>query len=77
MAEDQILHADVLVQLLPVNTSPTSDQSPVLPFLGRPVAQTRIPGKWSRNRATIGKFRDQKIVGNSQCRHADVLDVNR
>jgi len=31
--EDEILHTDVLVQQGPVNSSPSSDQSPILPFL--------------------------------------------
>jgi hypothetical protein len=39
----QILHTDVLVQLRPVNSTTTSDQSPIPPFLCSPMAKARVP----------------------------------
>ncbi len=52
-AEDQILHADVLVQQRPVDPSSSADESPILPFLRSPVAKARVPRQRSGNGATV------------------------
>jgi len=52
-AEDQILHADVLVQQRPVDSPSSSDQSPVLPFPRSSVTETRVPRQRSGNGATV------------------------
>jgi hypothetical protein len=76
-AKNQVLHADVLVQLRPVNPATTPDELPILPFLCCPMAKARVPRQWYGNRATIREFCSDVVIRNDECSHADVLCVNR
>ncbi len=76
-AEDQVLHADVLIQPRPVNSATTSDESPILPFLCCSMAKARIPRQRNGNRATIREFGNDAVIGNDERRHTDVPCVNR
>ena len=77
LAENEVFHANVLVQLRPVNSATISDESPILPFLCCPMAKAWKPGQRNGNRATIREFSTDRVIRNDECSHADVLSVNR
>ena len=68
MAKQDGLDADVLVEIRPVNTFTITDKPPVRSFFGRAVQQSRIPGQWRPNGATIAEFKFERVF-----RDGDVL----
>lgn len=58
----ETLHADIFIQIRPVDTLATGNETPVGPLRRCPMRQTRKPGEGHRNRPAIRKFRDQSII---------------
>jgi hypothetical protein len=61
----ETLHADIFIQIRPVDPLATGNETPVGPLRRRPVRQTRKPGEWHRDCPAIRKFRDQSILAYS------------
>lgn len=62
LAGKEILDADVLVQLGPVDAAAVSDQPPMVSLVGCPVGKSRIPGNRYGDRTTIGEVDGQGVV---------------
>src|SRR5450759_339834 len=58
----ETFHADIFIQIRPVDPLATGNETQVGPFRRFPVCQTREPGEWHRDRPAIRKFRDQSII---------------
>jgi len=58
----ETLHADIFIQIWPVDPLAARDQTPVGALLGRPMRQTREPGEWHCNGSAIRRVRDQSII---------------
>src|ERR1017187_620312 len=61
----ETLHADIFIQIWPVNPLATGNETPVGPLRRCPVRQTREPREWHRDRPAICKFRDQSIIAHA------------
>src|ERR1035441_3456741 len=61
----ETLHADVFIQIWPVDPLATGNETPVGPLRRCPVRQAWEPRKWHRDRPAIRKFRDQSIVAHT------------
>src|ERR1019366_2950481 len=70
-ARQEALHADILIQIRPVDPFAASNETPVGALRSGPVCQTREPGEWHRDRSAIRKVHDHPIVahtyGLAQC----------
>ena len=65
-AEDEIFYAYVLVQLWPVNSATTANESPILPFLGCPMAKARVPRQGNGNCPTVREFCSDAVICNDE-----------
>src|ERR1019366_5746175 len=61
----ETLHADIFIQIWPVDPLATGNETPVGPLRRCPVRQTREPREWHRDRPAICKFRDQSIIAHA------------
>ena len=68
---DNSLHAEVFVQIGPMNAIAFADQFPVISFFGRSIQQTGIPDKWGRNAASVRKVDCQRRAGDLDVLNAD------
>jgi len=62
LAGQEIVHADVFIQVRPVDPASVADQSPVTALVGRAVRQTRIPNDGRGNLATVGQIDEHRLV---------------
>src|SRR6266478_3046842 len=58
----ETIHADIFVQIRPVDPLATGNQTPVSPLRRCPVRQTREPRERNRDRSAIRKVGHQSIV---------------
>ena len=68
LAGQNIFHADVLVQVRPVDAFAAADEPPLGAFARRAVQQARIPRERRGHGASVGQFQGQRVFG-----HGDVL----
>ncbi len=68
---EEVLDADVFVELGPMNSAPLADKPPIASFRGRSVKQPRIPGQRNGNRPAVGKLDDQIIVAEAYASGGD------
>jgi hypothetical protein len=61
-AREETLHADIFIQIRPMDALATRDQTPVGALLWSPMRQTGEPGEWRRDRSAIRKIQDQSII---------------
>ncbi|MGH2779909.1 MAG: hypothetical protein ACRDLA_00545 [Thermoleophilaceae bacterium] len=59
---EQVLDAEILVQVGPVNAMTASTQLVSLAFLWRCVCETRIPGKRNGQASTVREMNDEAIL---------------
>ena len=76
LAEDQVLDADILVQLRPEYSTSTPNQPPVGSLVKTSVAKTRIPRQRSGDRSTVGELHGQQVLSNRDGRCANMLCVS-
>src|ERR1019366_3387024 len=58
-------HADILVQVRPVDSRAAANETPIASLRRCPVRQTREPGQRHGNRPTIVKVDDQRLVART------------
>jgi hypothetical protein len=67
----QTLHADIFVQVRPMDALAAGDETPVGSLRGRPVRQAREPREWHRDRPAVRKISYESVVAKtnvlSQC----------
>src|SRR6266511_457316 len=76
-SSDEALDTDVFVKLGPVNPLAAADQPPRLAFLVRRVDESRIPGKWHRDRTAVTQIDGQRVIRGGDVRSCGHDDVNR
>jgi hypothetical protein len=61
-ADEQVLDADVFVEVWPVDSSSLADEPPATPLLDRAVKEAGIPGQRHRDGAAVGQLDRQRVV---------------
>jgi hypothetical protein len=61
-ARQQALHTDVFIQVRPVHSLTTSNETPVSTLVRSPVRKAREPGEGDCDRPAIHKFHHQSII---------------
>jgi len=59
---EKTLDAEVLIEVWPVNTLATADESAAPAFPRRPVKQARVPGERCRDRSPVTQLNDDGVV---------------
>ena len=70
--QKDILHANIFIQVRPMDSFPFPNKPPMAAFLGGPLHQSWIPGNGHRDRPPIGEVDHEAILGN-----LDMLDCRR
>ena len=73
----QALHADVLIQLGPVQALPLPDESPACSFRACTMREPRVPGEGNRNRPPIDEVHHERIVCERDALRPRLADINR
>ena len=60
----QVGHADVLIEIGPVDAFAPADQTPLLAFLRRAVPQARIPFQRCRDSTSVYELDEQGVFGD-------------
>jgi hypothetical protein len=63
LPEQEILHADVLVEVGPVDAFPVADQAPIMPLFRRAMVKPQIPTRGDRDGPAIGEIDCQRLFG--------------
>jgi hypothetical protein len=61
-ARQQAFHADILVQVRPMDSYAATNETPIGPLRWRPVRQARKPSQRHGNGPAIGKIDDQRLI---------------
>jgi hypothetical protein len=64
-AGQKALHADIFIQIRPVDPLATRDETPVGAFHSRPVCQTGEPGQWHGDGPTIRQVYNQRVIADT------------
>jgi hypothetical protein len=60
----QVLHADVFINIRPVNSTPRADEAPALTLFHGGVGETRVPRQRRGDRATVRELDRQRVVAD-------------
>ena len=58
---EEVLDADVFVELVPVNSVPSADQSPALTFYGCGMNEARKPSQWHGQAPSIAQLDGERV----------------
>jgi len=77
LARQDVLDADVFVELRPVDTLTTADETPVVLLLGCSVEKPGVPHDGHRNRATVHEIDGQGVLAQCDVAGSCRLDFKR
>jgi len=74
-ASQDALHADIFIQIRPVDPLAACNETPVGALGGRPVCQARVPGEWRGDRPAIRKVTRASLLTPTICASAPLNSI--
>jgi hypothetical protein len=72
LAGDEVLYADIFVEVGPVNTLAGADETPVAPLLGTGVQESGVPGERGGDRPAVAEVHRKGVLADGSVQGVDI-----